>query len=88
MKTQQLPQEILDQIKSIQEKNQAIQIELGQIELAKLDIKKRRLNAEQYVIELREEQKTLGEFLEKQYGSGTINLDEGIFTAIQQPQEE
>ena len=74
-----LSQEVIDQIKSIQQKNQAVEIELGQIELIKLAIKQRRLNTEQFLTELKDEEKTLAEFLEKEYGKGTINIEEGIF---------
>lgn len=87
METKQLSQEVIDQIKSIQQRNQAIETEFGQIELVKLAVKQRRLNAEQYLVELREEEKTLGEFLEKEYGTGTIDIEKGIFSPTQ-PQEE
>lgn len=87
METKQLPQEVIEQIKSIQQRNQAIEVEFGQIELAKLAVKQRRLNAEEYLIDLREDEKTLAEFLEKQYGSGTISIEEGIFIPTQLQEE-
>jgi len=87
MEPTKLSQEVIDQIKSIQQKNQAIEVELGQIELVKLAIKQRRLNAEQFLSELKDEEKTLAEFLEEEYGTGTINIEEGIFIP-NQPQEE
>jgi hypothetical protein len=79
MESIKLSQEVIDQIKSIQQKNQAVEIELGQIELVKLAVKQRRLNAEQFLSELKDEEKTLAEFLEKEYGNGTINIEEGTF---------
>jgi len=87
METKQLPQEVIEQLKSIQQKNQAIETEFGQIEILKLAVKQRRLNAEQYLTDLREEEKTLGEFLEKEYGSGTIDIEKGIFTPTQSQEE-
>ena len=66
MEPTKLSQEVIDQIKSIQQRNQAVEIELGQIELVKLAVKQRRLNAEQFLIELKDEEKTLAEFLEKE----------------------
>lgn len=79
METKKLSQEVIDQIKSIQQKNQAIEVEFGQIELVKLAVKQRRFNAEQFLAELREEEATLGEFLQNEYGDGTINLKQGVF---------
>jgi hypothetical protein len=87
MESTKLPQEVIDQIKSIQQKNQAIEAELGQIELVKLAIKQRRLNAEQFLSELKDEEKTLAEFLEEEYGKGTINLEEGTFIPNQLQEE-
>lgn len=87
MEPTKLPQEVIDQIKSIQQRNQAIEIELGQIELVKLAVKQRRLNAEQFLTELKDEEKTLAEFLEKEYGNGTINTEEGIFIPNQSQEE-
>jgi hypothetical protein len=87
MESTKLSQEVIDQIKSIQQKNQAIEVELGQIELIKLAVKQRRLNAEQYLSELKDEEKTLAEFLEEEYGNGTINIEEGIFIPTQSQEE-
>lgn len=82
-----LSEEVIDQIKSIQQKNQAVETELGQIELIKLAVKRRRLNAEEFLAELRDEEKTLAEFLEKEYGKGTIDIEEGIFIPNQLQEE-
>lgn len=87
MELTKLSQEVIEQIKSIQQKNQAIEVELGQIELVKLAIKQRRLNAEQFLSELKDEEKTLAEFLEEKYGTGTINIEEGIFIPTQSQEE-
>ena len=87
MELTKLSQEVIDQIKSIQQKNQAIEAELGQIELVKLAVKQRRLNAEQFLSELKDEEKTLAEFLEEEYGNGTINIEEGIFIPTQSQEE-
>ena len=86
METKKLQQEELQQLKLIQEKNQAIVLEFGQIELIKLDIESRTQNAKAFLNELREEEKTLSEFLESIYGKGSINLDKGEFTPFEQAQ--
>jgi len=87
METTKLPQEIIDQIKSIQFRNQEVKVELGQIELEKLNINQRRLNVEQFLTELKDEEKILAEFLEKEYGNGTINIEEGVFIPSQLQEE-
>ena len=87
METKKLSQEVIDQIKSIQQRNQAVEIELGQIELVKLAVKQRRVAAEQYLAELKDEETTLGEFLQKEYGNGTINIEEGVFIPTQSQEE-
>lgn len=87
MELTKLSQEVIDQIKSIQQRNQAVEIELGQIELVKLTVKQRRLNAEQFLTDLKDEEKTLAEFLEKEYGNGTINIEEGVFIPNQSQEE-
>ena len=87
MESLKLTQEVIDQIKSIQQRNQAVEIELGQIELVKLTVKQRRLNAEQFLTDLKDEEKTLAEFLEKEYGNGTINIKEGVFIPNQSQEE-
>lgn len=79
METKKLQQEELQQIKSLQEKNQIIISEFGQIELIKLDVESRVQAAKAYLLELREEEKTLADFLESTYGEGTIDLDKGEF---------
>ena len=73
----------VQQLKVIQEKNQAILLEFGQIELIKLDIESRTDNAKAYLEQLREEEKTLSEFLESTYGKGSIDLDKGEFIAFE-----
>ena len=87
METKELSQEVIDQIKSIQQKNQAIEIELGQIELIKLAVKQRRAAAEQFLTELKDEETTLGEFLQNQYGNGTIDIEQGVFIPSE-PQQQ
>ena len=73
----------LQQLKLIQEKNQAILLEFGQIELIKLDIQSRIDSAKAYLKELREQETTLSQFLESTYGKGSIDLDKGEFIAFE-----
>jgi len=79
METKKLTQDEVQQLKLIQQKNQVITTEFGQIELIKLDIESRVQNAKAYLKELREEENALSEFLESTYGKGSIDLDKGEF---------
>jgi hypothetical protein len=89
MENKKLSQQELRQIKDLQTKSQAITSELGQIELFKIQLKDRRKNAEEFLKELEQEEKTLAEYLESVYGKGTINLEKGEFVSFtQQPQVE
>ena len=53
METKKLSQEELKQIQDIQNKNQAIIVEFGQIELIKLSLEERVQNAKEYLVELK-----------------------------------
>jgi len=79
METKKLQQEEVQQIISLQEKNQAIIMEFGQIEVLKLEIEDRVQIAKQYLAQIREEEKTLVDFLQSTYGEGTIDLDKAQF---------
>jgi hypothetical protein len=74
-----LTQDELEQVQQLQQKNNAIVGELGQIELAKLSIDNQRKSVEAFIEEVRQEEKILAERLEKKYGKGSINLQQGEF---------
>lgn len=74
-----LTQEELDTIKALNEKSQAVTVELGEIELLKIQLIKRRKYAEQYLEDLRSEQESNGKILTEKYGDGTIDLESGEF---------
>ena len=82
METKQLSQQELQQVKTIQQNKQAIVLEFGQIELAKIDLEDRIENAKAFLKNLKEEEKTLSEFLEQKYGKGTLNIETGQFTSL------
>ena len=87
MDIKKLTDQELQQISDIQKKRESLLLELGQIELIKLDIDSRRKNAEQYLTQLQEQEKTLADWIEKTYGTGRINLETGEFVA-EQPEVE
>ena len=82
METKQLSQQELQQVKTIQQNNQAITIEFGQIELLKIDLEDRIQNAKTFLKDLKEEEKTLSQFLEQKYGKGSLNIQTGQFTPL------
>ena len=84
MENKKLTQEEVAQIKNIQDRMQAVQTELGQLELAKMDLANRRKNVENYLQETRDSEAELVKELEEKYGKGTINLDTEEFVPDQQ----
>ena len=86
MENQKLTEEELQKIGELQQKNNAVVSELGQIELIKMNVAARREAAEKYLTDLREEESTLGKELSDKYGSGSINLETGEF--VPAPEEE
>ena len=83
METKKLQETEIQQLRLIQQKNQDILLEFGQIELIKLELKSRVQNAKAFLEELREEEKTLSEYLQSTYGKGSVNLDKGEFTPFE-----
>tara|TARA_R110000868_G_scaffold183975_8_gene425397 strand:+ start:34 stop:327 length:294 start_codon:yes stop_codon:yes gene_type:complete len=79
MENTKLSQEELQSIQQLQEKNRAIVIEFGEIELIKLNLERRAENAKKFLAELREEENTFGKELSDKYGDGTVDLSTGEF---------
>ena len=79
MANQKLTKEEVATIKKIQESNDAVIKELGQIELVRMGVDKRRKNAEDYLEQLRQEEETFGKALTEKYGAGSIDLDKQEF---------
>ena len=76
-----LTEEELQKISDIQTRTQTIQVELGKLELAKMDIESRRKTVERFIDESRNVEAELARDLQEKYGKGTINLDEKVFVA-------
>ena len=79
MANKKLKKEEIDKIVNIESRIQAVQVELGQVELVKLDLKKRRDNAINYLEDTRRAERELVSSLEESYGKGSINLQKGEF---------
>lgn len=92
MENQKLTQEELQKIAELQQRNNAVVSEFGQIELARMGVDARRENAEAYLAELRKEEEEFGKELSDKYGSGSIDLESGEFVpapeAAEAPAEE
>ena len=88
MENQKLTQEELQAIAELQQKNNAVVAELGQIELTRMAVESRRANAESYLAELRKEEEEFGKTLSDKYGSGSIDLENGEFIPSPEATEE
>ncbi len=81
-----LTEKELKEVREVQDKTHSAVIELGQIELAKLQLKSRRESVEAFLLEVVAEEKEIAKHLEEAYGKGSINLQTGEITLI--PAEE
>jgi len=88
MANQKLTQEELQTIAELQQKNNAVVSELGQIELTRMAVEARRANAETYLADLRKEEDEFGKTLSDKYGAGSIDLDSGEFVPAPEQAEE
>ena len=79
MENQKLTQEELQSIAQLQQQNQAIVAEFGQIELSRMAVESRRANAEAYLADLRKSEEEFGKELSEKYGAGSIDLESGEF---------
>lgn len=87
MKSKKLSEEQLTKITSIQQNYQSLSLELGSIELLKINTEKRRELAEDYLNNLQQQEREIAEELEKELGKGSINLELGEFTPLEEPVE-
>lgn len=79
MENKKLTTEEIQRITELQQKNNTLVTELGQVELIKLNLQLRKESAEKFLEELRSEEQELGKELTDKYGSGSINLETGEF---------
>lgn len=79
MENTKLTTEELEKLQSIQQKNNAVVNELGNLEITKLQIEGRKNEVVKYFNELKEEEQTFGKELSDKYGVGTIDLEKGEF---------
>ena len=77
-----LTQEELQTLKTIQEETQALLVELGEIELIKIQLENRRKRAEDFLIELEEKEKSFTNSVIETYGRVNINPQTGEITPL------
>lgn len=83
-KAQQIPEKLIEQLKHIQKTSQDIVNEFGLIQIQQIDLDERKQAAQQFLSDLKQEQQTLSQFIEQQYGQGTINLETQEFVPLKQ----
>ena len=83
MANKKLSKKELEQIQEIQNRTQAVKTELGQLGLAEIDLKNRRTNVENYLVETQELETKLVKELEDKYGQGSIDIQNGEFIPTQ-----
>ena len=75
-----LTEEELNKLRSIQNKFQLVQAELGEIEVIKISTEERYEYAKNYLKEVQEQEKEFSQTLKEKYGDITLNLENGEFS--------
>ena len=78
-----LTEEEQSTLKEIQSNTRALVVELGEIELVKLQVEKRHENAKTFLAELGEKEKEFTQKVFETYGKCTINPETGEITAAE-----
>lgn len=77
-----LTQEEMDTLKDIQQRSQSLTMELGQIEILKLQIAERREQAEEFMLKLKEDESLFSDTLSKNYGDCSIDPNTGEISPL------
>ena len=88
MANEKLTEEEIKQIEEIQQKNNVLIQELGQINLMKINLKERQKSAKEFLADLKKSESELVKSLEKTYGVGSINLKTGEFVSSESNESE
>lgn len=87
MANQKMTSEELGMIRALQEGNQSVIRELGEIEVIKLNLDARRANALQTMENLKTQEADFGKELSEKYGDGTVDLGTGEFIPNESQEE-
>lgn len=71
--------EEIQQLTEVQTQSQQIALELGNLEITKLQIEKRKEEVIAFLNEFKAKEQELGKSLSDKYGNGTIDLEKGEF---------
>ena len=77
-----LTQEELQTLKTIQDQTQTLIVELGEIEMIKIQIESRYQNAKQFLSDLSNQEQDFTQSVFEKYGKATINPETGEITKI------
>jgi hypothetical protein len=79
MENTKLTIEEIEQLQELQNQNQAVANELGNLEIAKLQLETRKEEVITFFKELKSREQEIGKVFTEKYGNGTINLEKGEF---------
>lgn len=88
MDNKKLTAEELETLKEFQQKNNAVVSELGNLEVAKLQMETRRQEILDFYNELKEDEVKFGKKFSAKYGAGSINIETGEFTPEQTAKQD
>ena len=78
-----LEKEEIENLKSIQTETQAIILELGEIEMIKIQLEKRKSNANSFLEELEKREKTFTDSIYQKYGKIDLNPETGEINKLE-----
>tara|TARA_R100000908_G_C3713467_1_gene119147 strand:+ start:543 stop:815 length:273 start_codon:yes stop_codon:yes gene_type:complete len=78
-----LEKEEIENLKSIQTETQAVILELGEIEMIKIQLEKRKFNAESFLEELEKREKTFTDSIFQKYGKINLNPETGEINKLE-----
>lgn len=79
---EQITQEELLQLQNIQQTQQQITTQLGQVQIQKQQLKLKKQQLLELLTQLEQESQTLSQFLESKYGQCSIDINTGQVTVI------
>jgi hypothetical protein len=77
-----LTQEELNALKSLQQETQAIIMELGEIEMIKIQIENRYESVKEFISELSSKEKEFHQSIFEKYGKSSVNPETGEITKV------
>ena len=77
-----LTEEELQTLKNIQDQTQALVLELGEIEMIKIQIENRYNNAKQFLSDLSQQEQNFTQSIFEKYGKTSVNPETGEITKV------